>query len=212
LFSNIYLHELDLYIQEIITKKNLGKEVKIKRAYSKEYRKVSYQVEKLSKLYKVQKTKEIKKQLLKALVVKRNTSRGQQIGEKAYYCRYADDFIIGVLGKKTTVESLKKDIENFLDKEGFNQCKTKVINVKHNFVNFLGFDISRNIRGERKLSHIIRKVNSGEKVSRFKMRVGNTKLKFYLPFGTIIQKLSQAGFMKPYQKGSGKIVPIAMNK
>lgn len=111
------------------------------------------------------------------------------------------------MGPKTLAVQLKDEIAQFCKKSlklELNMEKTKITDVKKDMAHYLGFDISRNIRKERKLS----KITSSEKRS-FKMRTGNTKLKFYLPFKTLLGQLSEKGFMKPFETGSGKIIPTA---
>jgi hypothetical protein len=147
--------------------------------------------------------------LKEAKINLRNTPKGAIKGEKAYYCRYADDWVIGVLGRKTTAEDLKTRVGNFLAQDlklELSPEKTKITDIKVRYAEFLGFRISRNTRKEKKL----RLVERGN--IRFKMRVGNTKLKFYIPFDEILLKLQRAGFMKPFVQGSGTIIPTALNK
>lgn len=215
LLSNIYLHELDCFVEKLFKELNLNNKNKTKKVYSSERRKAAYQVEKYSKLYKEDKDPQTLKLLNKAKVELRLTPQGQTVGQKAYYCRYADDWVIGVLGKKTTAETIRNEVSEFLTRElnlELNLDKTKITNVKCNYSRFLGFDISRNMRKEKKITTINRKSNNGQTTSKFKMRVGNTKLKFYLPFQEIMTKLSEKGFMRPYRTGSGDITPTGVNK
>jgi hypothetical protein len=84
------LNELDNYISRTFRELGLSRG-KVSRSYSQEERKARYQVEKYSKLYKSDKSKENLAMLKEAKINLRNTPKGAIKGEKAYYCRYADD-------------------------------------------------------------------------------------------------------------------------
>jgi len=59
------------------------------------------------------------------------------------YCRYADDFIIGVIGSKQDAEQIKADVKRFLAEElklTLSEEKTKITHTSE-FARFLGYDI-----------------------------------------------------------------------
>ena len=59
------------------------------------------------------------------------------------YCRYADDFIIGVIGSKQDAERIKADVKKFLAEElklTLSEEKTKITHTSK-FARFLGYDI-----------------------------------------------------------------------
>ena len=59
------------------------------------------------------------------------------------YCRYADDFIIGVIGSKQDAEQIKADVKRFLAEElklTLSEEKTKITHTSK-FARFLGYDI-----------------------------------------------------------------------
>lgn len=174
LLSNIYLHELDKFVD---------KELK-RRCYS-----ASDQVEKDSKSNRVTQ---------------------EWMGERAYYCRYADDWVLGIQGRKTLAEEIKAEIWNYITEDlyiSLNEGSTKLMNVRDNKLKFLGFNISRNMRGGT-----INRENQKGTTSKGKKEVGGNKLKLFMPFKEIIGELTEKGFMKPFQTGSGKIVPTAVTK
>ena len=60
-----------------------------------------------------------------------------------HYCRYADDFIISVIGSKQDAEQIKADVKDFLAnalKLELSEEKTKVTH-SSDFARFLGYDI-----------------------------------------------------------------------
>lgn len=64
--------------------------------------------------------------------------------KRVQYTRYADDFIIGVIGSKADAEAIKKDVKIFLQKAlklEMSDTKTKVTHTG-NRARFLGYDIT----------------------------------------------------------------------
>ena len=66
---------------------------------------------------------------------------------KIKYMRYAKNFIVAVLGKKTLALKIKESIKQFIKNDlllKINKKKTKVINVFNNSANFLSYQINCN--------------------------------------------------------------------
>ncbi len=63
---------------------------------------------------------------------------------RVYYIRYADDWIVGVVGKYDFTQNLKELIAKFLEEElklSLSQEKTKITHLGKDRANFLGFRI-----------------------------------------------------------------------
>lgn len=216
LLSNIYLHELDNYMDtEIIPKVKEGGVEAGKREYSKERRAASYQVEKYTKQMESEEepSQETKKRQEKARIELRKHPSRKTLGEKAYYVRYADDWVIGVYGRKTTARSILEKVRDFLGAKlhlQLNTEKTKITGMKSEWARYLGVDISRNTRKE-KMEVAVTRVRDSKR-SKYKMKVGGIKVKMQLPFKKILGDLTERGFMKKYQTGTGKLVPTAITK
>jgi hypothetical protein len=89
------------------------------------------------------------------------------------YCRYADDFIIGVIGSKEDAETIKSDIKDFLAetlKLTLSEEKTLITHCKDK-ARFLGYDITT-----MRHTSLIRN-NSGNTV-----RTGSGMIAFYVPY------------------------------
>ena len=118
ILANIYLHELDMFIEKLIEKFNKGK----KRKKCPEYVKTGYQITCLNRRIDVLKVNgEEYQHLIKQVrtLQKENRTRPSQVtNDPAYkrlrYCRYADDFILGVIGSKEEAKKIKEEIESFL--------------------------------------------------------------------------------------------------
>src|SRR5258707_184351 len=65
---------------------------------------------------------------------------------RLHYCRYADDFVLGLIGPKSEAEDIMRKIETFLyDTLKLNVSRAKS-GLKHNseIIRFLGYDITVN--------------------------------------------------------------------
>ncbi len=114
ILSNIYLHELDCYVERLIGKFSKGK----KRPMNPEYQRIGNLKNRLRKKMRQQgKTPELEMQFLEADKLQKEIPRGDMFSKdykRLRYCRYADDFIIGVIGSKEEAEHIKQKVVGFL--------------------------------------------------------------------------------------------------
>ena len=209
ILSNIYLHELDEFIEKQIAQREC-QAPPTKRIYSKERRKASYQVEKYTALSKQSPTPENFEALRQSKINLRKIPSCKSTSELIYYTRYADDWVIGAKGRRSTAEELVTLIDTFLKEKlkiELNLDKTRITNVRNEQAHFLGFGISRNMRKESRVT-TVKRIRQGKT----KTKTGNTKLKFYLPFSKILDKLAPEGFMEKYKTRSGIFKPTSVNK
>ncbi len=117
ILSNIYLHELDKFVEDVTNQFTIGK----KRPTNPEYKKLDNLTYNLRKEIKQKgKLPELEKRLKEASQRQKKIPSGQTSSEnfkRLKYCRYADDFIIGISGTKDDAEAIKSQVVNFLDKE-----------------------------------------------------------------------------------------------
>jgi group II intron reverse transcriptase/maturase len=117
IMANIYLDKLDKYMRQSISKFNKGERRKLNPAAGILQRRRLSLVQKLSVV-----RGEIERKALvnaiKAVDKERvQISYGDEMDEsyrKIKYVRYADDFLIGVVGSKKECEQIKRDIKSFL--------------------------------------------------------------------------------------------------
>jgi len=147
--ANIYLNELDNFMDEY--KNNFNKGHKRKR--NPEFRKLEGRKYWLKKKYariwsslspdEKSKAKREIKAIEKAMM---NTDYADPLDgqfKRVQYTRYADDFLVGVIGSKNDAEKLKSDIKEFL----FRHLKLEMSDEKTLITNarkparFLGYDI-----------------------------------------------------------------------
>ncbi len=164
ILANIYLDKLDKYMQEYILKFNKGKD----RKRNPEYRKLEVKrrnlVEKLKKTESKADKDIILKNIRQVEMERRDVPYSLQMDEsykRMQYVRYADDFLIGVIGNKKDCEMIKKDIAEFLfQKLGLELSQEKTL-ITHGQkkAHFLGYSIyvrKSNLPKRDKLGRMVR--------------------------------------------------------
>jgi group II intron reverse transcriptase/maturase len=129
ILSNIYLHELDVYIETLKEKFDTKK--------TSEPNPVYREAKSLLRSKKGKEKKEGYKQLRKL----KSTIR---VGMKLYYVRYADDWLIGVWGRREDAVRVKRKIETFLREKlelEMSPEKTKITHAGREKAFFLGYDV-----------------------------------------------------------------------
>lgn len=142
LLANIYLNELDKFVEKISKEFYRPKE----RYRTPEYDAILHQQVKARKQLKTAKGTEkaaLQKQLktLKAELLK--TPCTSTTDKVIKYIRYADDFIIGVRGDKSDCESIKKELTDFISNRLKMELSDEKTLITHSslFARFLGYDI-----------------------------------------------------------------------
>jgi RNA-directed DNA polymerase len=114
LLSNIYLYELDAFMLSLIDSFNKGK----RRPPNSQYNAMTWQMGKLRKQIDEEgvtptKLSEYKTLEKERLQIPRNMENNDTF-KRLVYCRYADDFICGVIGSYTDAKNLMLEVELFL--------------------------------------------------------------------------------------------------
>ncbi len=138
LLSNIYLHELDRYIEdELIPQYTRGK----RRTVHLQYKRISNRIEKARKRGDLETAKRLEQD--------RRQFPSQDTHDPNYrrlqYCRYADDFILGFIGPKSEAEAIKAKIGAFLRDKlhlEMHDQKTLITHARTQHARFLGYAIS----------------------------------------------------------------------
>lgn len=188
ILANIYLDQLDKYMKEYITKFDKG----IKRKDNVQYFRLSRKIAKLA--YKLETITDESEKLsrimnIKAIAGERRAFPSVDEMDSEYrrikYVRYADDFLIGVIGSKSDCEQIKKDIKIFLqEKLGLELSEEKTL-ITHGSkpARFLGYDIfvrkssDQTKRGER--SGVLRRVYGKKIVLNLPLEAMKKKLAEY---------------------------------
>jgi len=169
ILANIYLHDFDLKILEITESFNKGLRRKANPEYTKMVR--DGKVDRKHFIYP-------------AMSVDTHFKRMK-------YVRYADDFLIGVIGSKADCEGIKSNIAGILKKEFFlelNLEKTKITNAKQDFAFFLGHHVHISVPTKDKIQYLPKR---GNKL----VRITSRPL-LDAPIKKIVLKLNSVGYCK----------------
>jgi len=179
LLANIYLNELDSFMERYKGEFDKGQKVKTNPEYTRAQSKLS----KL-RVKNAKKWNELDEQGKAAALRQQKQQRGIMRSlpsgisddmdyRRLQYCRYADDFIISVIGSRQDAEAIKSDIKNFLAealKLTMSDEKTKITHCKDK-ARFLGYDITT-------MRHVILKRNKSGNV----VRTGSGMIALYVPY------------------------------
>jgi group II intron reverse transcriptase/maturase len=147
ILSNIYLHELDVYMQKTwITSRKYARN----HTKDKTYASLSYKIKKKQKEINLTTSPLDRKNNIKELkrlrIEKLNHPYIQETSKniRVLYIRYADDFIVGVSGPFSLANKIKSSIGNFIKKElalELSEDKTLVTDINRKPALFLGYNI-----------------------------------------------------------------------
>ncbi len=167
ILSNIYLDKLDTYMAGMKDQFDIGKT----RGTSKEYQKLSYQIQSLwRKEDNLPQSATAEKAAIRAqrhlLSSQRRTmpSRNQMDPnyKRLLYCRYADDFLIGVIGSKAEADQVLGEVRAFIENDlklTTSEEKTRIVPADDGAI-FLGYTIKirsgeRVVKAKRGTKHVL---------------------------------------------------------
>lgn len=191
LLCNIYLHELDKYIE--ILKKEYNKGIRRKR--SKEYEKLQNKTKHMRKTG-VNLLNPIEYRNLMKKLISTPSVRQDDTYNRIHYVRYADDFIVGIEGSykitKEIMDKIRTFVENTL-KLKFNKEKTRITKYTIKPIEFLGYTImGPHLKGISKPIEIIKESNSKKLITRRK----KIRIRIGMNYQKVIKKLETEGFIR----------------
>jgi group II intron reverse transcriptase/maturase len=189
--SNIYLHELDMFIENrLIPRFSRGKE----RARNPEYRHLEYLISEAHKRGDLEEVRRLKKE--------RNHIPSKDTRDPHFrrlrYVRYADDFILAFAGPKSEAEEIKAIIgESLRDKLHLelNTDKTLITHARTEHARFLGYAIS-----------IYQEDGKQTRTKRTKQRRRsvNGHVRLGIPYGLVTERT------RYYERGGKPVSELAM--
>jgi group II intron reverse transcriptase/maturase len=186
LFSNIVLHELDVYIIEEL-KFNKGK----KRKANLEYRKLRYQIKRENDLKK-------RRVLINNCRKVPSKDLHDPNFKRLFYVRYVDDWVILVAGFFEDAKIIRNKVSDKLRKLGLtlNFGKTQITSLRKDKCHFLGIDffIRKNTEEHHKPTRLVKKNTTIRQ--RFAPRII-----FQAPILKLLTDLKDKGFVKRSTKG-----------
>lgn len=212
ILANIYLHELDCFVRDL-AKNARGS---ISRKPNKVYEKLRGKRDRL-RFYRDKNGKTLPrpKSEINTYEVRKITKEMRKIPSKEpmdpnftkiLYIRYADDWIIGIIGPKSIAEEIREKLEIFLSQNlhlKLSKEKTNISHLAEESAHFLGFQIKCGGKGGF----------SGRSIS--KDMFGNSKRtvgwqpRLFVPMNKIIKRLSEKNFCNSHgfsQKKKGWIL------
>ena len=207
--ANIYLDKLDKYMKEYACQFDRGD----RRAMNLEYKRYSRKIWWLGTKLKQTKDKDTRKELIDAIKQhQKNRMHLPSVDEmdegyrRIKYVRYADDFIIGVIGSKADCVAIKEDIKNFLGEKlklTLSEEKTLITHGNQK-AKFLGYEIYVRPFTDKTL----RSEKSGVLIKAY-----GKKVVLEVPMSTMRDKLLYYEAMKIYQfEGKAKWKPTSRTK
>lgn len=195
ILANIYLHELDVFMEEL--KNNFDKGDTRNRKVHKDHEKVRWAYRKAKSNLEANRTEENLKAFKEAQKIMLSTPHLNEMDEsykRVQYNRYADDFLIAVNGSKEDAQSIKEQVRVFLENELKLIMSEEKTHVTHSSekVRYLGYDI---------------RVSRSQDTKRTKkglQRVWYGKVQLYMPKEKWIAKLRDYGAFKIKKDEAGK--------
>jgi len=178
ILSNIVLDRFDKYVEkQLIPRYTRGLQRKVNPTYVK----LKYQELKARKRNDWESAQALKQQ-------KQSMPYGEpndQNFRRLWYCRYADDFLLGLIGTKNEAMLIKHDISKFLQeslKLELNDDKTLVTHARDERARFLGYEI-HTLHEDSKHDHSGRRCINGSIGLRVPMQVRREKCAQYMKHG-----------------------------
>ena len=215
ILSNIYLHELDKFMQIKVEKSKKSGPTSIDNPeYKKVHTKISNIRQYFSPTYrrnrsltKEQEQKRLKEILRLEKIRGKYPSTVQGSGYRVYYVRYADDFLIGINGPRHIAEKLKQELQKFLlDKLNLtlNSEKTKLTRSDQGAY-FLGARLKRHASGTNDQK---RRTNPTTKTGRkVRARVTQGRIIALAPLEHLIRKLQSQGICRIRNLRKHDVIP-----
>jgi len=197
--ANIYLHDLDIFVEKLAQKYNYGK-----RADNKEYQSLRGKRDRL-RFYRDANGKQIPrpKSEIPMQEVRRISKEMSKLPSKdpmdqnykrLLYVRYADDWVIGITGSKAFANNIREEVRVFLLehlKLNLSSDKTHISHLSSEGADFLGFKLKCGGAG----------TYSGRAVAKSKIsNLGGSKRtvgwqpRLFVPMDKIIKRFSEKNF------------------
>lgn len=190
ILCNIFLHELDLFMEGIIAKYNKG----INRPRNKTHMNLTNKIRHMRKKGQNISEKRDYIQRLKTLLQTPSKAHDERY-IRIHYIRYADDFIIGVEGGRKLADQILKEVTEFIEGLGlkFNPEKTRVVDFNKETCSFLGYTLRGPYKkGSSRGLEVYKEPNS----LRLALRRKKERMSVYMDMKKIISKLEANGFIR----------------
>jgi group II intron reverse transcriptase/maturase len=186
ILANVYLHELDVYIENMQARQEKG----TKKRANPEWVKLIYQKNRM--VTRGETTTKAFKDLMKHI----RKTPSKLVNDPEYirikYLRYADDWLIGLSGGHALAEEIKEQVKTFLSehlKLTLSDEKTRITHARTEEAFFLGTILTIGNGGEAKV--VQQKTSKGKTIKR---RSTGWATIMKAPINKLIKRLSTRGF------------------
>ena len=197
LLCNIFLHKLDLYMEDIKTSFNIGAKKQKSKEYMSLVNKCKYMRKKGTDKTNPNLYQELQKKMLSIPSIVNNESY-----VRINYVRYADDFIIGVEGSYQIAVAILEKVQNFINNQlglKLNPDKTGITKYSVKPVRFLGYVImAPHLKGTEKPIEALR-INdkiTEEGDTRLIARRKKIRIRFHMDFEKVLKRLETNYFIR----------------
>ncbi|WP_232480174.1 reverse transcriptase domain-containing protein [Roseomonas sp. KE2513] len=198
ILANIYMHELDVYVEGLRRKY----ERNAAREYSPEYaenfnalRRARRRLVKADTEEKKLVADEIRR--LKQISTTLPTFKDDSRAIRVKYVRYADDWLIGLAGRKELANSIRDEVETFLAtdlKLTLSREKTHIRHAKTEEAFFLGTRIKCGSTTPRVITYTRTR---GDVTSHVTKRTTNGVMRLFAPVPRLVTRLADKGYCTP---------------
>jgi retron-type reverse transcriptase len=192
LLANIYLNELDIYLDVLSREISLGSSES--RSLNPEYKHIQYKIYRLKKSNS--KSEDNKSKLTEEQLEELHELRKQLRKvpskdpmdfsfRKINYVRYADDWIIGVIGDIHIATEIRDKIKVFLEEQlklNLSPEKTKITKLSTRKTMFLGYELQSGSKAEFSITSTLKK------------RTVGWQPRIFVPIDKIVHKLANNNF------------------
>jgi len=188
ILANVYLHELDVYVEQLQHELEKGE----LRRPNPEYRSLQKRRQYLAKTGRVD-TEEYRNLGVQMRKFPSLESKDPDF-VRVRYIRYADDWVVGIIGPKSLAKEVKEKVRQFLKAKlnlTLSEEKTVITNARTAEAKFLGFRIRL---GRSKTAEQKQTLSTNASGKHFKRRSTGMQIVLKAPMKELIKKLSQKGF------------------
>jgi group II intron reverse transcriptase/maturase len=207
ILSNIYLHEFDKFVLDLIDKYSTKEKKNYSRnpEYDRKTRRIQYLRDKYPKVS--ERPKDVQKEIERLLKERAEVPATIPKNNRVKYVRYADDWMIGVFGPVNLAVEIRDMVAQFLQNElklELSLEKTKITDLYHDKAAFLGYYLRINKPSEQ------RKLTIEKYGHKRKVRSPHVVMLLEIPHDKIIKKLIDGGFVRIEEReGKSKYIPLA---
>lgn len=138
ILSNILLDKLDTFVETVLVPQYTRGE---RKKPNREYTNTLSRARRLYNIGQKEAAHQLRRQAQRLPSIDTHDSDYRRL----YYCRYADDFILGFIGSKEEAEAIKQQLRTFLREElklELSEEKTLITHAKSGAARFLGYEVT----------------------------------------------------------------------